>query len=233
MKLSVIMPVFNELKTIEAIIQKVDSLRIDKEIIIVDDCSTDGTRELLEIKKKRRENGGPDKNFKIIFHERNQGKGAAIRTGLSYVTGEYIIIQDGDMEYNPEEYFKLIAEVEASYDQAVYGSRFLGRSLKMSILHWWGNRFLTSITNILYGAKLTDMETCYKLIKFSLFKSLDLKSNQFEIEPEITAKILKKGIAIKEVPINYLGREFHQGKKITWRDGFSSLWALIKYRFRD
>ena len=233
MKLSVIMPVFNELKTIEAIIGKVDSLRIDKEIVIVDDCSTDGTRRILELKKKNQENGGTGKNFKIIFHQRNQGKGAAIRTGLGYVTGDYVIIQDGDMEYNPEEYLKLTAEVEASHDQVVYGSRFLGRSMKMSMLHWWGNRFLTSITNILYGAKLSDMETCYKLVKTSLFMSLNLKSNQFEIEPEITAKILKKGITIKEVPINYLGREFHQGKKITWRDGFSSLWALIKYRFRD
>ena len=233
MKLSVIMPVFNELKTIEVIIGKVDSLRIDKEVVIVDDCSTDGTREILELKKKGRESGGTGKNFKIIFHQKNQGKGAALRTGLGYVTGDYVIIQDGDLEYNPEEYLKLIAEVEASHDQVVYGSRFLGRSLEMSTLHWWGNRLLTFITNILYGAKLSDMETCYKLIKTSLFKSLNLKSNQFEIEPEITAKILKKGITIKEVPINYLGREFHQGKKITWRDGFSSLWALIKYRFRD
>lgn len=228
MKLSVIMPVFNELKTIETIIQKVDSLLIDKEIVIVDDCSTDGTRQILEVKKKEQESGGQGKDFKIIFHEKNQGKGAAIRTGLSYVTGDYVIIQDGDLEYNPEEYLKLIAEVENSHDQVIYGSRFLGRSLEMSTLHWWGNRFLTSTTNILYGANLSDMETCYKLIKTFLFKSLNLKSNQFEIEPEITAKILKKRIAIKEIPINYLGRGFHQGKKITWRDGFSSLWMLIK-----
>jgi len=227
LKLSVIMPIFNEKATIEKILKKVKLLDIEKEIIVVDDCSVDGTREILEAKKQM---AG---NLKIIFHERNKGKGAAIRTGLEYVTGDYVVIQDGDLEYEPHEYLKLIAEVKTEKDQAVYGSRFLTGALNMSVLHWCGNRFLSFVTNLLYRSRLTDMETCYKMVKTSLLKDLNLKSNQFEIEPEITAKILKRGISIKEVPINYLGRKFHEGKKITWRDGFSSLWALIKYRFVD
>jgi len=222
------MPVFNELETIEKIIEKVECLVISKEIIIVDDCSTDGTREILESKRK-----DADEKLKIIFHKKNQGKGSAIKTGLNYVTGDYVIIQDGDLEYDPKEYLKLLAEVEANKDRAVYGSRLLIRPSNMSILHLWGNRFLTFATNFLYKARLTDMETCYKLVETGLLKELGLKSNHFEIEPEITAKILKRGVSIKEVPINYLGRKFHEGKKITWRDGFSSLRVLIKYRFVD
>ena len=227
MKLSVIMPVFNEKETIEKIVEKVRALSIDKEIIIVDDCSTDGTREILESKYSR-----GDSEIKVIFQEKNQGKGSAIRKGLDYAGGDYVIIQDGDLEYDPEEYLKLLAEVKTSEDKAVYGSRFLFHSVKMSPLHRFGNRFLTLITNFLYGSKLTDMETCYKLIEKSLLKELSLKSKHFEIEPEITAKILRKGIRIKEVPIDYLGRKFHEGKKISWKDGFSSLWTLVKYRFR-
>ncbi len=229
MKLSVIMPIFNEKATIRKILEKVGSLDIEKEIIVIDDCSTDGTREIL----KSKEQTADKQNFKVIFHERNKGKGAAIRTALNYVTGDYVIIQDGDLEYDPREYLKLITEVKTENDRAIYGSRFLTGTLNMSALHWCGNRFLSFITNSLYHSRLTDMETCYKMVQTSLLKSLNLKSNQFEIEPEITAKILKKGVHIKEVPISYLGRKFHEGKKITWRDGFSSLWVLIKYRFVD
>jgi len=227
------MPVFNELETIEKIIEKVECLVISKEIIIVDDCSTDGTREILKSKRKRWEADGAGESIKVIFHKKNQGKGAAIKTGLDYVSGDYVIIQDGDLEYDPKEYLKLLAEVEANKDRAVYGSRLLIRPSNMSILHLWGNRFLTFATNFLYKARLTDMETCYKLVETGLLKELGLKSNHFEIEPEITAKILKRDVPIKEVPINYLGRKFHEGKKITWRDGFSSLRVLIKYRFTD
>lgn len=233
MKLSIIMPVFNEAKTVEKILKKVEHLEIDKEIIIVDDCSSDGTRETLESKKKLEESFKEGGDIKVLFHPENQGKGAAIRTGLNYVRGDYVIIQDGDLEYEPQEYLKLMAEVEEDKCAVVYGSRFLRRIPKMPLLYWLGNHFLTFMTNFLYGSQLTDMETCYKLIKTSLLKSLNIKSNHFEIEPEITAKILKRKIPIKEIPIVYIGRNFHEGKKISWRDGFSSLWTLIKYRFTD
>lgn len=225
MKLTFIIPVFNEVKTLEEIINRVRNLNIEKEIIIVDDGSTDGTRELLAKLD--------DKVDQICYHDGNKGKGAAIRTGLQKVNGDYVIIQDADLEYDPEDIFKLLAPIEKGKAEVVYGSRFTGERRNMLPLHWVGNRFLTGLTNLLYSSTLSDMETCYKLFRADIITNLKLHCNRFEFEPEVTAKVLKKGIRIYEVPISYAGREFEEGKKITWRDGLIALWCLIKYRFVD
>jgi len=232
MRLSVIIPVFNEKATIEQVIDKVADVPIEKEIIVVDDYSTDGTRELL---KNLRQD-----NVTTVFHEKNKGKGAAIRTGIQYVTGDVVIIQDADLEYNPHEYLKLIEPIKNGTADVVYGSRFsclpagmAGRTEKMTITHLLGNKVLTLATNILYGTRLTDMETCYKMVKAPLIKSLKLRANRFDFEPEITAKLLKSGKRIIEIPISYEGRHWSEGKKITWKDGIAALWSLIKYRFID
>jgi glycosyltransferase involved in cell wall biosynthesis len=232
MRLSVIIPVFNEKATIEQVIDKVADVPIEKEIIVVDDYSTDGTRELL---KNLRQD-----NVTTVFHEKNKGKGAAIRTGIQYVTGDIVIIQDADLEYNPHEYLKLIEPIKNGTADVVYGSRFsclpagmAGKTEKMTIAHLLGNKVLTLATNILYGTRLTDMETCYKMVKAPLIKSLKLRANRFDFEPEITAKLLKSGKRIIEIPISYEGRHWSEGKKITWKDGIAALWSLIKYRFID
>ncbi len=222
-KLSVVIPVYNEKDWIIEILRRVKAVEIDKEIIIVDDCSTDGTREILKDLASKGE--------KVIFHEKNMGKGAALRTGFKNVTGDYVIVQDADLEYDPEDYHKLIAPVLKGKGDVVYGSRFTGERRNMFFHHWVGNRILTLITNILYNTTISDMETCYKLFRSDIIKGVNIKSNRFNFEPEITAKVLKKGIRIYEVPISYTGREFSEGKKITWVDGFSALWTLIKYRF--
>ncbi len=222
-KLSVVIPVYNEKDWIIEILRRVKAVEIDKEVIIVDDCSTDGTREILKDLASKGE--------KVIFHEKNMGKGAALRTGFKNVTGDYVIVQDADLEYDPEDYHKLIAPVLKGKGDVVYGSRFTGERRNMFFHHWVGNRILTLITNILYNTTISDMETCYKLFRSDIIKGVNIKSNRFNFEPEITAKVLKKGIRIYEVPISYTGREFSEGKKITWVDGFSALWTLIKYRF--
>lgn len=188
----------------------------------MDDFSTDGTREILK--------GLAAQGEKVIFHEKNMGKGAALRTGFRNVTGEYVIVQDADLEYDPDDYHKLLAPVLKGKAEVVYGSRFTGEHRNMFFHHWVGNRFLTLVTDILYNTTISDMETCYKLFKTDIIKSIDIKSNRFNFEPEITAKILKKGIRIYEVPISYTGREFSEGKKISWVDGISALWTLIKCR---
>lgn len=224
MKLSVIIPVYNEKNTLAEIVERVRRVPIEKEIILVEDGSTDGTREVC-----RRLEGAA----RVIYHEKNQGKGAAIRTGLKEARGDYVIIQDADLEYDPEEYAKLLAPVEKGKAEVVYGSRFTGEHRNMFFLHWIGNKFLSLVTNILYNTTLSDMETCYKLFKRELIQAIPLRCRRFEFEPEVTAKVLKRGIRIYEVPISYSGREYHEGKKITWRDGFSALWTLIKYRFVD
>jgi glycosyltransferase involved in cell wall biosynthesis len=228
MKLSVVIPVFNEKKTLPVIIGKVRSVNVPKEIIIVDDFSTDGSRELLKEMEKM---AGPDIRF--FYHEKNTGKGAALRTGFSHATGDYVVVQDADLEYDPEDLLRLLAPVLKGRASVVYGSRFTGERRNMFFHHWLGNRFLTLATNILYNTTISDMETCYKLIDARILKGIDIKSNRFNFEPEITAKILKKGIRIYEVPISYAGREYSEGKKITWRDGISALWTLLKYRFLD
>ncbi len=174
-----------------------------------------------------------DSTVRVIMHERNRGKGAAVRTGFANATGEYVLVQDADLEYDPEDWPKLLNPVIRGRTRVVYGSRFTGERRNMLFMHWVGNRFLSFVTNVLYNTTLSDMETCYKLLDRRLLGELALSADHFDIEPEITAKILKRGIRIYEVPISYTGREFDEGKKITWHDGFGALWTLVKFRFRD
>lgn len=225
-KLSVIMPVFNEKNTIQEIIRRVknaDTCGLDLELVIVDDGSEDGTRKILAMEE--------DSGTRVVYHEGNKGKGAAVRTGIQSATGDLIIIQDADLEYDPEDFVKLINPVLKGKAQVVYGSRFTGERKNMFFYHYVGNRFLSLVTNVLYNTTISDMETCYKLFTRESLEGIEIKASKFEFEPEITAKILKKKIRIYEVPISYVGREFDEGKKITWKDGFSALWTLIKYRF--
>ncbi|MCB9476755.1 MAG: glycosyltransferase family 2 protein [Deltaproteobacteria bacterium] len=224
MKLSIVMPVFNERPTIEEIVAQVLSSPLDKELIIVDDGSSDGTREIL----KEKIEGTPD--VTVVYHEKNQGKGAAIRTGQSYVKGDAVIIQDADLEYDPRDYELLLNPIAEGRADVVFGSRFLGEHRAFLFWHYMGNRMLTFVTNILYNTMLTDMETCYKMFRADIFTAVKIKSDRFEFEPEITAKVFKMGHKVFEVPIRYSGRDFHEGKKITWRDGFGALWTLLKFR---
>jgi len=224
MKLSIIIPVYNEKNTLLELIKRVEEIDIDKEILLVEDASTDGTREVCQ-----QLNG----SVRVLYHDKNKGKGAAIRTGLKEATGDYVLIQDADLEYDPEDYLKLLRPIEKGKAEVVYGSRFTGEHRNMFFLHWMGNKFLSLVTNLLYNSTISDMETCYKLVKRDIIQSLNLKCNRFDFEPEVTAKILKRKIRIYEVPISYCGREFQEGKKITWRDGVVALWVLIKYRFVD
>jgi glycosyltransferase involved in cell wall biosynthesis len=228
-KLSVIVPVFNERNTVVEVVRRMRAVElpdgIEREIIIIDDGSGDGTRDVL------RQLG--DSTVRILVHEENRGKGAAVRTGLALATGDYVLIQDADLEYDPDDWPKLIAPVIRGRASVVYGSRFTGERRNMLLLHWIGNRLLSLVTNVLFNSTLSDMETCYKLVDRKLLVDLGLRSDRFDIEPEITAKILKRGIRIYEVPISYMGREFDEGKKITWRDGFAALWTLVKFRLGD
>lgn len=227
MKLSIIIPVYNEKKTIEEIIRRVKSVKLSlgvkKEIIVVDDYSTDGTREIL---KKITQPG-----IKIFYHQKNQGKGAAVRTGLSHATGDYLIIQDADLEYDPQDIPRLLKPVLVGKAEVVYGSRFTGERRNMFFWHMMGNKFLSFVTNLLYNTTLSDMEVCYKLFSKNALEGVSLKKNRWGFDPEITVKVLKKGIKIYEVPISYAGREFSEGKKISWKDGLRILWVLFKYRF--
>jgi len=225
-KLSVIVPVYNERNTVVEVVRRMRSVElpdgIEREIIVIDDGSTDGTRDVL------RQLG--DSTVRILVHEGNRGKGAAVRTGLALATGDYVLIQDADLEYDPDDWPRLIAPVTRGRARVVYGSRFTGERRNMLLLHWIGNRLLSLVTNVLFNSTLSDMETGYKLVDRKLLNDLGLRSDHFDIEPEITAKILKRGIRIYEVPISYMGREFDEGKKITWRDGFAALWTLVKFR---
>ncbi len=228
-KLSVVVPVFNERNTVVEILRRMRAVQLpeglDLEILIVDDGSTDGTREVLRQLS--------DSTVRIVLQPANAGKGAAVREGLSHITGDIVLVQDADLEYDPEDWPKLLAPILRGKALVVYGSRFTGERKNMLFLHWVGNRFLSLATNIMYNTTLSDMETCYKMVDRRVVQRMTLRSNKFDIEPEITAKILKMGVRIYEVPISYAGREFDEGKKITWRDGFSALYSLVKYRFTD
>jgi glycosyltransferase involved in cell wall biosynthesis len=237
-KLSIIVPVYNEREMVEDILNQVcgvtltveiglgEKVTLEKEIIVIDDGSTDGTREtLIEEQKKR--------DFVLLFHKRNRGKGAGVRTGIAHSTGDIVLIQDADLEYDPRDYPALLRPILEKRVKVVYGSRFLGPRKAMLFWHMVGNKFLTLVTNVLYNAILSDMETCYKMLDGDLARSLKLKSEGWGIDPEITAKVLKRGHRIFEVPISYYGREYFEGKKISWRDGFTVLWTLLKYRVVD
>jgi glycosyltransferase involved in cell wall biosynthesis len=222
--LSVVMPVFNEKDTIEQIIPRVLAVPVRTELIVVDDGSTDGTRDLLPALQERY-------GFKLVLQPRNAGKGNALRRGFEEVGGDLVVIQDADLEYSPEEFPDLIALICEGRADVVYGSRFLGRHRVFLFTHYAGNRLLTLITNVLYNTMLTDMETCYKVMRTEVLRSFKLESDGFGIEPELTAKIFKRGYRVYEVPITYDGRGYEEGKKITWRDGVVALWVLLKYRF--
>ena len=222
MKLSVIIPVYNEVGTIEEIIERVKQVPFEKEIIVVDDGSTDGTSDLL---KKKRDDG-----VTVLFNEPNQGKGAAIRTAIPHISGDIAIIQDADLEYHPSEYPRLIAPILEGKADVVYGSRFLGGPHR--VLFFWhavGNRIITTLSNILTNLNLSDMETGYKVFRAEVLKRMEIESNRFGFEPEITAKIAKMGCHIYEVPISYWGRDYSQGKKIDWKDGLAAIYWIIKY----
>jgi len=224
--LSVVMPAYNERDTIDEIIRRVLAVPIRLELIVVDDCSTDGTRDQLQALQR-------ELGFTLILQAANGGKGAALRTGFTRVSGEIVIIQDADLEYSPEEYPSLIELICTGRADVVYGSRFLGRHRVFLFTHYAGNRALTLLTNILYNTMLTDMETCFKVMRAEVLRSMTLKSNRFGIEPELTAKIFKRGYRVYEIPITYDGRGYSEGKKITWRDGIVAIWTLLKYRFTE
>lgn len=230
MKLSIIVPVYNEEKTLTTIIDKVQKVKLDnikKEVIIINDCSTDNSQKVIDGLKKQYN------NIISINHDKNKGKGAAIRTGFQHFTGDVVVIQDGDLEYNPEDFIKMIDFIKKG-EKVVYGSRLLGHVTGFNIpSHYYGNKLLSFMTALLYNHKVTDMETCYKMMTKEVISSIKLKSNKFDIEPEITAKLLKKGYKIAEIPIDYNCRTFEEGKKITWKDGISAINTLIKYRFSD
>ena len=231
MKLSIIIPVYNEARTIKQIVEKVEKInlgKIKKELIIINDCGGDNSEEIIKKLIKRY------KNIKLINHIVNQGKGAAIRTGLKNFTGDLVIIQDGDLEYNPEEYKKLIKPILDKRTKVVYGSRLLGKIRGFNVpTHYLGNKILSLVTTLLYFRKVTDMEKCYKIMTSDVIKNIKLRAKRFDFEPEITAKIIKKGYKIIEIPIDYNSRSFQEGKKITWKDGLKAIYYLIKYRFTN
>ena len=224
--LSVVMPAYDESETIEEIIRRVLAVPVRTQLIVVDDGSKDGTREILA--RLERELG-----FTVVLQPSNQGKGAALRRGFEEVRGDIVVIQDADLEYSPEEFPALIELIADGRADVVYGSRFLGRHRVFLFTHYLGNRVLTLITNVLYNTMLTDMETCYKVMRTDVLRSMTLHSDGFGIEPELTAKIFKRGYRVYELPISYDGRGYEEGKKITWRDGVVALWVLLKYRFTE
>jgi glycosyltransferase involved in cell wall biosynthesis len=220
------MPVYNEKNTILEIIRRVKDIDIEKEIIIVDDFSTDGTRDILK--------NINDKNIKIFYHEKNKGKGAALKTGLSHIAGDVVIIQDADLEYDPREYNKLLEPILDKRADVVYGSRFLGGPHRVLFFwHYLANRFLTTLSNIFTNLNLTDMETCYKVFKAEIIKDIEIKSKRFGVEPEITAKIARTKCRIYETPISYSGRTYEEGKKISWRDGIPAIYSIFRFAFFD
>lgn len=228
-KISILVPIYNEKNTLKVVLEKINEAsfcNLEKEIILIDDASTDGTIDILK---------ELEIEYSVYYHLKNKGKGAAIRTGLQHATGDIIVIQDADLEYDPNDYESLLPLIIDDHADVVYGSRLSNEKLSPSfkIAQLFGNKVLTLLTNVLYKTSLTDMETCYKAFKASFIKDINIKSNRFDFEPEITAKILKKKARIAELPISYYGREYEEGKKITWVDGVQAIIALIKFRFFD
>jgi len=230
MKLSVLIPVYNERDTVREIVQRVRSVDLgglEREVILVDDGSTDGSREVLaELAECS--------DVRVFYHHVNQGKGASVRTAIYRATGDLVLIQDADLEYDPRDYPALLRPILEGRAEVVYGSRFLGGPRRaMLFWHMVGNKLLTLLTNVLYDSIISDMETCYKAFRADVLRAVPLRARRFDIEPEMTAKILRRGYRIYEVPISYDGREYSQGKKITWRDALGAIWTLIRYRFGD
>ncbi len=225
MKLSVVIPVFNEAKTIDKLVERVLAVPVDKEVILVDDCSTDGTRAVLtELQQSKPE-------LRVLFHEVNRGKGAALRTGFAAAKGDMVIVQDADMEYDPAEYPRLIAPILDGRADVVFGSRFAGGDCHRVLYYWHslGNRFLTMLSNMFTNLNLTDMEVCYKVFRREILQSITIEEDRFGFEPEITAKVARKHCRIYEVGISYAGRTYEEGKKIGWRDGCRAIWCILKY----
>lgn len=224
MKISVVMPVFNEARTIREIIKKIEDVDLEKELIIVDDCSTDGTRDILKALER-------NPGIRVFCHEKNMGKGAALRTGFKHASGDIVIIQDADLEYNPQEYHRLIKPILDGRADVVYGSRFVTTEERRVLFFWHylGNSFITFLSNMFTNLNLTDIETCYKVFKADVIHSITIEENRFGFEPEITAKIAKKRYHIYEIGISYSGRDYSEGKKIGWKDGIRAIWCILKY----
>jgi glycosyltransferase involved in cell wall biosynthesis len=241
MKLSIVIPVFNERAFIEEILMRVQAVPLTKEVIVVDDGSTDGTRELLREWEEAQKNGRTEAGLqggrnlflggiRFFFQDRNRGKGAALRRGFEFVTGDIVLVQDADLEYDPRDYDKLLAPIFDGRADVVYGSRFSGGPQRVHYFwHYAGNKFLTLLSDMLTNLKLTDMETCYKVFRREVLQGITLQSNRFGFEPECTAKIAKGDWRVYEVPISYAGRTYAEGKKITWRDGATTLWYILRY----
>ncbi len=224
--LSVVVPVYNETHTIRAILGRIEQTGLAREVVIVDDFSTDGTREILQKEYESK--------YKVLYHERNMGKGAALRTAFGQVTGDVVIIQDADLEYDPTEYAALIDPIARGVADVVYGSRFLGGPHRVLFFwHYVANSMLTLFSNMLNNVNLTDMETCYKAFRAEILKDIQFSSDRFGFEPEFTAKIARKKLRVYEIPISYYGRTYEEGKKISWKDGIEALYCIVKYRFFD
>ena len=242
MKVSVVIPVYNERAFIEEVLLRVQASPVDREVVVIDDKSTDGTRDLLEDLNRLQSEGHrealvqngkarlPLENLRFLFQPQNAGKGAALRLGFAAATGDIVLVQDADLEYDPRDYPKLLEPILDGRADVVYGSRFLGGPQRVHYFwHYCGNKFLTLLSDIFTNLKLTDMETCYKVFRREVLQSIQLESNRFGFEPEITAKISKGAWRIYEVPISYAGRTYSEGKKITWRDGISTLWCILRF----
>lgn len=236
MKLSVLVPVYNEERTLEEVVRRVCAVELPKEIILVDDGSKDGSREILtKLKDQNARTNDPLNDIKVFFQPENQGKGAAIKTAISHVTGEVVIVQDADLEYDPKDYLSLIEPIQSGLADVVYGTRFAGGGAHRVLFFWhsMGNQLLTLLSNMLTNLNLSDMEVGYKVFRADALKGVELKSKRFGFEPEITIKLAKKRCRFYEVPISYHGRTYEEGKKVTWKDGVAALYYMIRFRFAD